>query len=141
MKKQLIFIAIPLVLASIIGVRLAEHNARPANPSQATNTTNLRHLTIKIYEMCPSCPDDVENALKDTPGVINATVGFVGKGNIAKGKGGVEGRGEVVYDAAKTNPEKIIQTILPYEGAILSDEATQTTELTPLSRTFWIIVN
>jgi copper chaperone CopZ len=134
MNKKLIFIAIPLVLSSIIGVRLATHNARPANPAQAVNTTNLRHVALKIDGMyCASCPYNVENALKDTPGVVNATVGFVGKEII---NGTVEGRGEVVYDATKTNPEKMIQAILPYKGAVLSDEATQTTKLTPLSKTF-----
>jgi copper chaperone CopZ len=134
MNKKLIFIAIPLVLASIIGVRLATHKASPANTLQAVNTNNLHYVALKIDGLyCASCPYNVENALKDMPGVLNATAGFVGKEII---NGTVEGRGEVVYDAAKTNPEKMIQAILPYKGALLSDEATQTTELTPLSKSF-----
>lgn len=82
---------------------------------------------------CASCPYNVENALKDTPGVVNVTVGFVGKEII---NGTVEGRGEVVYDATKTNTDKILQAILPYKGSVLKDETTQTTELAPLSKTF-----
>jgi copper chaperone CopZ len=131
MNKKLIFIAILPVLISIIGFRLVTHNT---NPAQTVNTNNLRHLTLKIDGMyCAACPYNVENALKDTPGVINATVGFVGKKII---NGTVEGRGEVVYDATKTNSEKMIQAILPYKAAVLNDEETQTTELTPLSKSF-----
>lgn len=127
MNNKLIFIAIFLVLAGVIGFRLTTHNASPANTTQAVNTNNLRHVSLKIDGMyCASCTYSVENALKDTQGVVNVTVGFVG----------VEGRGEVVYDATKTNPDKIIQAILPYEGSLLRDEATQTTELAPLSKTF-----
>jgi copper chaperone CopZ len=102
--------------------------------TQTVDTANLHHVVLKIDEMyCASCPYNVENAFKDTLGVINATVGFVGKKIV---NGTVEGRGEVVYDATKTNPEKMIQAILPYKGAVLGDEATQTTELTPLPKTF-----
>lgn len=134
MNKKLIFIAIPLVLVGIIGFRLATHNATPTNTTQAVNTDNLHHVALKIDGMyCASCPYNVENALKDTPGVVNVTVGFVGKEII---NGTVKGRGEVVYDATKTNPDKMIQAILPYKGAVLSDEATRTTELAPLSKTF-----
>ena len=67
---------------------------------------------------CASCPHNVENALKDTPGVVNVTVGFVGKEII---NGTVEGRGEAVYDTTKTNPDKMLQAILPHKGAIVSD--------------------
>ncbi len=70
---------------------------------------------------------------KDTPGVVNVTVGFVGKEII---NGTVEGRGEVVYDTTKTNPDKMVQAILPYKGAVLSDESTSSTALTPLSKMF-----
>lgn len=134
MNKKLVLIAILLVLVGIISFRLATYNAGPVNTTQAVNTNNLRRVALKIDGMyCASCPYNVENALKDTPGVVNVTVGFVGKEII---NGTVEGRGEVVYDATKTNPDKIIQAILPYKGAVLNDEATQTAELTPLSKTF-----
>ncbi len=134
MNKKLVLIAVPLVLIGVIGFRLATHNANPANTTQAANTNNLRHVALKIDGMdCASCPYNVENALKDTPGVVNATVGFVGKEVV---NGTVDGRGEVVYDASKTNTDKMIQAILPYKGAVLSNEATQTAELTPLSKTF-----
>ena len=97
-------------------------------------TRLAEHLPMKIDGMyCASCPYNVENALKDTPGVVNVTVGFVGKEII---NGTVEGRGEVVYDTTKTNPDKMLQAILPYKGAIVSDEATSSTALTPLSKTF-----
>lgn len=133
MNKKLIFIAFPLVLLGIIGFRLATNNPSE-NIMQAVDTNNLRHVAMKIDDMyCASCPYNVENALKDMPGVVNVTVGFVGKEIV---NGTVEGRGEVVYDTTKTNPNKMIQAILPYKGAVLSDEATQSTELTPLSKTF-----
>jgi hypothetical protein len=64
---------------------------------------------------------------------VNVTVGFVGKEII---NGIVEGRGEVVYDTTKTNPDKILRAILPYKGAMVSDEATTSTALTPLSKIF-----
>lgn len=134
MNKKLIFITILLVLVGIIGFRLATHNASPANTTQAVNTDNLRHVALKIDGMyCASCPYNVENALKDTTGVVNATVGFVGKEIV---NGAVEGRGEVVYDPTKTKPDKMLQEILPYKGAVLSDEKTDTIQLTPLSKTF-----
>jgi copper chaperone CopZ len=132
MKNKLIFIAIPLVLIGIIGFRLAMHKASPANTLQVVNVAK-RHVALKIDGMyCSACPYNVENALKDTPGVLNATVGFVDKEII---NGAVEGRGDVVYDAAKTNPEKLVQAILPYKGVVLNDETTETTELAPLSKT------
>lgn len=134
MNKKLIFIAILLILFGVIGFRLAMHNPSPANTTQAVNTDNLRHVTLKIDGMyCASCPYNVENVLKDTPGVVNVTVGFVGKEIV---NGTVEGRGEVVYDTTKTNPDKIVQAILPYKGAVLDVETTRTTRLTPLSKTF-----
>ena len=133
MNKKLVFIAIPLVLIGIIGFRLTAHNPSK-NITQAVDTNNLRHVAMKIDGMyCASCPYNVENALKDTPGVVNTTVGFVGKEIV---NGTVEGRGEVVYDTTKTSPDKMIQAILPYKSVVLSDEATQSTELTPLSKTF-----
>lgn len=136
MNKKLIFIAILLVLVGVVGFRLAAKNNESGNTVQkvAIDTKNLHHLAIKIDGMyCASCPYNVENALKDTPGVANVTVGFVGKEII---KGTVEGRGEVVYDTTRTNPDKMLQAILPYKGAIVSDEATSSTTLTPLSKTF-----
>jgi copper chaperone CopZ len=133
MNKKLIFIAIPLVLIGIIGFRLAT-NTPSENITQAVDVNSLRHVVMKIDGMdCASCPYNVENALKDTPGVVNVTVGFVVKEIV---NGTVEGRGAVVYDATKTNPDKMIQAILPYQGAVLNDEVTQSTELTPLFKTF-----
>lgn len=133
MNKKLILIAIPLVLLGIIGFRLATNNPSK-NITQAVDVNSLRHVALKIDDMyCASCPYNVENALKDTLGVVNVTVGFVGKEII---NGTVEGRGEVVYDTTKTNPDKMIQAILPYKGAVLSDEATRSIELAPLSKTF-----
>lgn len=133
MTKKLIFIAIPLILIGVIGFRFATNNPS-ANSTQAVDTNNLRHVAMKIDDMyCASCPYNVENALKDTLGVVNVTVGFVGKEIV---NGTVEGRGEIVYDTTKTNPDKMIQAILPYKGAVLSDEVTRSTELTPLSKTF-----
>jgi len=41
-----------------------------------------------------------------------------------------------VYDTTKTNPDKMLQAILPYKGAVVNDEATSSTELAPLSKTF-----
>jgi copper chaperone CopZ len=134
MNKTFIFITIALVLAGVIGFRLATHNTNSTNITQAVNTANLRHVTLKIDGMyCASCPYNVENALKDTQGVVNATVGFVDKKIV---NGTVEGRGDVVYDPTKTNPDKIIQVILPYKGTILADEKTSSAELIPLSKTF-----
>ena len=134
MNKKLLLIIIPLVLVGVIGFRLATKNNQSNNAVQSVDTKSLHHLTMKIDGMyCASCPYNVENALKDTPGVANVTVGFVGKEII---NGTVEGRGEVVYDITKTNPNKMIQAILPYKGAVLSDEATSSTTLTPLSKTF-----
>ena len=133
MNKKLIFIAIPLVLIGVIGFRLATNNPSK-NITQAVDTNNLHHVALKIDGMyCASCPYNVENALKDMPGVVNVTVGFIGKEIV---NGTVEGRGEVVYNIGKTNPNKMVQAILPYKGAVLSDEATQSVELTPLSKTF-----
>ena len=134
MNKTSIFIAVVLVLVGVIGFRLATHNTNSTNILRAVNTDNLRHVALKIDDMyCASCPYNVENALKDTPGVVNVTVGFVGKEIV---NGTVEGRGEIVYDTTKTNPDKMIQAILPYKGSMLSDEATRSTELPPLSKTF-----
>ena len=136
MNKKLLFIIIPLVLVGVIGFRLAVKNNESSNAVQkvAVDTKNLHHFAMKIDGMyCASCPYNVENALKDTPGVVNVTVGFVGKEII---NGTVEGRGEVVYDTIKTNPDKMLQAILPYKGAIVSDESTSSTALTPLSKTF-----
>lgn len=134
MNKKLIFIAIPLILVGVIGFRLATHNASPANTTQAVNKDNLRHVALKIDGMyCASCPYNVENALKDTSGVVNVTVGFVGKEIV---NGTVEGRGEVIYDSTKTNPDRMTQAILPYKGTVLNDEKTSSTQLTPLSKTF-----
>lgn len=133
MSKKLIFIAIPLVLVGVIGFRLV-NNDPSKNITQAIDTNNLRHVVMKIDDMyCASCPYNVENALKDTPGVVNVTVGFVGKEII---NGTVEGRGEVVYDATKTNPDRMTRAILPYKGTVLDDEKTSSTQLTPLSKTF-----
>jgi len=133
MNKTFIFITIALVLAGVIGFRFATHNTNSTNIAQLVSIGNLRHVTLKIDGMyCAACPYNVENALKDTPGVVNATVGFVGKKIV---NGTVEGRGEVVYDSTKTNPDKMIQAILPYKGMALTDEATTSTELTPLSKT------
>lgn len=135
MNKTFIFIAIAVVLVGVIGFRLATHSTNSTkNITQAVNTDNLRHVALKIDDMyCASCPYNVENALKDTPGVVNVTVGFVGKEIV---NGTVEGRGEVVYDSTKTNPDKMIQAILPYKGTTLTDEKINSTELTPLSKTF-----
>lgn len=134
MNKTFIFITIAVLLVGIIGFRLATHNTDSRNITQTVNTDNLRHVALKIDDMyCASCPYNVENALKDTPGVVNATVGFVGKEIV---NGTVEGRGEVVYDSTKTHPNKMIQAILPYKGTTLTDEKTNSTELTPLSKTF-----
>lgn len=133
MNKKLIFIAIPLVLLGIIGFRLATNNPSK-NITQAVDINNLRHVVMKIDGMyCASCPYNVENSLKDMPGVVNVTVGFVGKEIV---NGTVEGRGEVVYDITKTNLDKMIQAILPYKGMILDDKVTASTALTPLSKTF-----
>jgi copper chaperone CopZ len=134
MHKKFLLVIVPLALAGVIGFRLVTHNTNSTNITQAVNTDNLRHVTLKIDGMyCASCPYNVENALKDTPGVVNATVGFIGKEIV---NGTVEGRGEVVYDSTKTNPDKMIQAILPYKGATLTDEKTNSTELIPLSKTF-----
>lgn len=136
MNKKLLLIIIPLVLVSVIGFRLAVKNNESSNTSQkvAVDTKNLHYLAMKIDDMyCASCPYNVENALKDTPGIVNVTVGFVGKEII---NGTVEGRGEVVYDTTKTNHDKMLQAILPYKGLVLNDEATSSTALTPLSKTF-----
>lgn len=133
MNKKLIFIAITLVLVAVIGFRLATNNPSE-NSTQAFDMNNLRHVAMKIDDMyCASCPYNVENALKDTPGVVSVTVGFVGKEIV---NGTVEGRGEVVYDSTKTNLDKMIQAILPYKGMVLDDQATTSTELAPLSKTF-----
>ncbi|MBI3335330.1 MAG: heavy-metal-associated domain-containing protein [Candidatus Portnoybacteria bacterium] len=136
MNKNLLLIIIPLVLVGVIGFRLAAKNNESSNAVQkvAVDTKNLHHLAMKIDGMyCTACPYNVENALKDTPGVVNVTVGFVGKEII---NGAVEGRGEVVYDATETNPDKMIHAILPYKGAVVNDKATSSTALTPLSKTF-----
>jgi copper chaperone CopZ len=134
MFKKFLLIIICLVFVGVIGFRLATHNFRPTATIQTTNTDNLRHLVLKIEGMyCASCPYNVENALKDTPGVVNATVGFIGKEIV---NGTVEGRGEVVYDSTKINPDRIIQAISPYKGTTLIDEKTNSTELTPLPKTF-----
>jgi len=136
MNKKLLFIIIPFVLVGVIGFRLAAKNNESSNAGQkvAVDTKNLHHLAMKIEGMyCASCPYNVENALKDMPGVVNVTVGFIGKEII---NGTVEGRGEVVYDTTKTNPDKMLQAILPYKGAVVNDEATSSTALTPLSKTF-----
>ena len=134
MNKTFIFITIAVVLVGIIGFRLATRNTDSRNITQTVNTDNLRHVALKIDDMyCASCPYNVENALKDMPGVVNVTVGFVGKEIV---NGTVEGRGEVVYDAIKTNSDKMIQAILPYKGMTLTDEKTKSSELTPLSKTF-----
>ena len=134
MNKKLLFIIIPLVLVGVIGFRLATKTNQNSNVAQSVDSKNLYHLTMKIDGMyCASCPYNVENALKDTPGVANVTVGFVGKEII---NGTVEGRGEVVYDVTKTNPDKMLQAIMPYKGSILTDEKTSNTKLTPLSKSF-----
>jgi copper chaperone CopZ len=134
MNKTFIFITIALVLAGVIGFRLVIHNKNSTKSTQAVKVGNLHHVALKIDGMyCASCPYNVENALKEMPGVVNATVGFIGKDIV---NGTVEGRGEVVYDSTKTNPDKMIQAILPYEGRALTDEKTNSTELTPLSKTF-----
>ena len=136
MNKKLLLIIIPLVLVGVIGFRLAVKNNESSNAVQkiAVDTKNLHHLAMKIDGMyCASCPYNVENALKDTPGVVNVTVGFVGKEII---NGTVEGQGEVVYDTTKTNPDKMLQAILPYKGAVVNDEATTSIELAPLSKIF-----
>ena len=89
---------------------------------------------MKIDGMyCASCPYNVENALKDAPGIVNVTVGFIGKEIV---NGTVEGRGEVMHDSTKTNPGKMIQAILPHKGMTLTDGKTSLTELVPLSKTF-----
>lgn len=133
MNKKLIFIAITFVLVVVVGFRLATNNPSE-NITQAVDMNNLHHIVMEIDDMyCASCPYNVENALKDTPGVVSVTVGFVGKKIINRT---IDGRGEVVYDSTKTNIDKIIQAILPYKGAVLRDEATRTTELAPLSKTF-----
>ncbi|MBI4029811.1 heavy-metal-associated domain-containing protein [Candidatus Berkelbacteria bacterium] len=136
MNKKFLLIIIPLVLVGVIGFRLAVKNNESSNATQkvAVDTKNLHHLAMKIDGMyCASCPYNVENALKDTSGVVNVTVGFVGKEIV---NGTVEGRGEVVYDSTKTNPDKMIQAIVPYKGTTLTDEKTNSTELAPLSKTF-----
>ena len=136
MNKKILLIIILVALVGVIGFRLAVKNNESSNAVQkvAVDTKNLHHLAMKIDGMyCASCPYNVENALKDTPGVVNVTVGFVGKEII---NGTVEGRGEVVYDTTKTSPDKMLQAILPYKGAVLNNEATQSTELAPLSKTF-----
>lgn len=106
MNKKLLLIIIPLLLIGVISFRVAVKNNQSSNVTQLVDTKNLHHLAMKIDGMyCASCPYNVENALKDTPGVVNVTVGFVGKEII---NGTVEGRGEVVYDTTKTNPDKMI---------------------------------
>lgn len=133
MNKKHIFLAIPLILISIIGFRLAT-NDPSSNLPQTADTNNLRHVVMQIDGMyCAACPYNVESALKDAPGVANVTVGFVAR---EIEDGALEGRGEVVYDTTKTSPADLIRAIVPYKGAVLSDEATQSIELTPLSKTF-----
>lgn len=132
MNKKLLLIIILLVLVGVIGFRLATKNNQSNNAVQSVDTKSLRHLTMKIDGMyCASCPYNVENSLKDLSGVANVTVGFIGKEIV---NGTVEGRGEVVYDTTKTNPDKMIRAILPYKGVVLHDEATSSTELTQLSK-------
>lgn len=134
MNKKLLFLIIPLAFFGIIGFRLITKTNQNSDIARSMDAKNLHHLTIKIDGMyCASCPYIIENALKDTAGVVNATVGFVGKQII---NGTVEGQGEVVYDANKTNPQNLLQAILPYKGVLLKDEKTNSTELVPLSKTF-----
>lgn len=133
-KKLLLIIISFVVLIGVIGFRVAVKNNQSGNVTQLLDAKNLHHLTMNIDGMyCASCPYNVENALKDSAGIANVTVGFFGKEIV---NGTVEGRGEVIYDSTKTNPDKILQAILPYKGVMLDDEATTSTELAPLSKTF-----
>ncbi len=132
-KKLLIIIPI-IFVAGIISFRLTTHTASTPTTKVIINPENLHHLTMKIDGMyCASCPYNVENALKDTAGVVNVTVGFVGKEII---NGTVEGRGEVIYDQTQVSPTQMIMAILPYKGTVLNDEKATSSKLTPLSKTF-----
>lgn len=134
MNRNIIIAAVVLLVAGFVGFRVVTHTPSRVAPAETINPANLHHLTLKIDGMyCASCPYNVENALKDSVGVINVTVGFVGKEII---NGTVEGRGEVIYDVSKTNPNNLIQAILPYKGAILGDEGALSSQLNPLSKTF-----
>lgn len=134
MNKNVVIAAVILLGAGFIGFRFVTHTSSRVAPAETVNSANLHHLTLKIDGMyCVSCPYNVENALKDSAGVVNVTVGFVGKKII---NGTVDGRGEVIYDVSKTNPNNLIQAILPYKGAMLTDEKAPSTQLIPLSKTF-----
>lgn len=134
MNKKIIIAAVILIVAGFIGFRLVTHNPSRVAPAETVNQANLHYLALKIDGMyCASCPYNVENALKDSAGVVNVTVGFVGKEIV---NGTVEGRGEIIYDVSKTNPNNLIQAILPYKGTMLTDEKTLSTQLAPLSKTF-----
>lgn len=113
MNKKLLLIISPLVLVGVIGFRFAVKNNESSNAVQkvAVDTKNLHHLAMKIDGMyCASCTYNVENALKDTPGIVNVTVGFVGK--------------------------EIINGNVAGQRAVVNDEITSSTALTPLSKTF-----
>ncbi|MBI3231528.1 MAG: heavy-metal-associated domain-containing protein [Candidatus Doudnabacteria bacterium] len=137
MKKILLF-GIPILLIAVIGIRFAtkppHSNPSATSVTSSTQPQSLHHLAMKVGGMyCASCPYNVENALKDTPGVVNATAGFTTGAKIINGT--VEGEAEVIYDANQTSLDKLVQAILPYKGKLLSDEPTASTTLTPLSKT------
>ncbi len=91
MNKTFIFVLVALVFVGSIVFRLATHNTNSTNTKQMMKLDNLRHATLKIDGMdCVSCAYNIENALKDTPGIVNVSVGFVGE-KVVSGTG--EGRG------------------------------------------------
>lgn len=134
MDKKLLIIIPILLVAGIIGFRLTTHTTSTPTQKEIINPENLHHLTMKIDGMyCASCPYNVENALKDMAGVVNVTVGFVGKEII---NGTIEGRGEVIYDQTQVSPTQMIGAILPYKGIVLNNQKAISSKLTPLSKTF-----
>ncbi|NOZ81167.1 MAG: hypothetical protein GXP63_05855 [DPANN group archaeon] len=74
----------------------------------AAAPTNVKETTLAIDDMtCVSCAQGVEYQLKQVPGVIDAKVSYK------------EGKGTIIYDADRVDPETIAKASDVYPARVI----------------------
>lgn len=101
------------ILVFVLVVAGCTTNTATSNQvSTPADNENLRIAEIALPGMfCASCAQSSENAFKNMPGVVDASVDIKTK------------KGEVIYDSSVISKEQLVQEglIQAYDGKILSD--------------------
>ena len=121
-------VAAGIISESAAAERSHTDQAEPPQPSfsfHSSDSAGYLSWSFSINNMwCPACSWVVEDALKRSKGVVNATCIFSSD------------RGRVLYDPVKTNPDKIQQTIEHLGYGVANLEKTQKQSVKALLRLF-----